>query len=43
MMQTRIHDFLSEAVTTRGAEQALIDFTDRTYSWDDLQAAVDDA
>ncbi|MGE4634675.1 MAG: AMP-binding protein, partial [Arenicellales bacterium] len=42
-MQTRIHDFLNEAVTTKGAEQALIDFADRTYSWDDLQYAVDDA
>jgi acyl-CoA synthetase (AMP-forming)/AMP-acid ligase II len=43
MVQTRIHDFLNEAVTAKGAEQALIDFSDRTYSWDELQTAVDDA
>ncbi|MDP6022164.1 MAG: class I adenylate-forming enzyme family protein, partial [Alphaproteobacteria bacterium] len=42
-MQTRIHDFLNEAVTAKGAEQALIDFADRTYSWNELQTAVDDA
>lgn len=42
-MEQRIHEFLDKAAAQVGGKPAIVDFTDRSYSWADLAEATDQA